>query len=87
MYPVIEAYLASGQTQKVFCAEYGLAVAVLGYWLRRYRQERSGAGGFVEVSRPEATSAPLVEIAYPGGVSLRFFAPVEPSYLERLLPA
>lgn len=87
MFPVIEAYLEDGNTQKAFCAEKGLSISVFGYWLRRYRRERTAKGGFVEVAPAGAADRPLLEVAYPSGVRLRFFAPVDPAYLERLLPA
>ncbi len=85
MFPVIEAYLKSGTTQKSFCAEYGIAISIFGYWLRRYRHERAASGGFIEVAPAGATDRPLVEVTYPSGVRLRIFSPVEPGYLERLL--
>ena len=39
MYPVVEAYLSSDQTQDSFCSEAGISVAVLNYWLKKYRSE------------------------------------------------
>src|SRR5690625_7238807 len=86
MYPLVEAYLASGQTQKAFCAEHDLAVPVLGYWLRHYRrgQEVSEVPAFFETTPPRG-GAPVAEIEYPGGVRLRLFTPVGPSYLAALL--
>lgn len=36
MFPLVEAWQHSGQTQKVFCAEHDLSVSGLTYWLRRY---------------------------------------------------
>ncbi len=86
MYPLVEAYLASGQTQKAFCAEHDLAVPVLGYWLRHYRrgQEVSEVPAFFEITPPRG-GAPVAEIEYPGGVRLRLFTPVGPSYLAALL--
>ena len=32
MFPVIERFLESGQTQKTFCAECGLPLSVFFYW-------------------------------------------------------
>lgn len=85
MYPLIETYLTSGQSQKAFCSNHDLSEAVLNYWLSKYRRERNNASDvFVEVS-PELVDAVFMELAYPNGVKLRFFAPVSPAYLSELL--
>jgi hypothetical protein len=86
MYPVIEAYLAGGQTQKDFCAEHRLPVPVFAYWLARYRRQSGGSEGpaFFEVTLPQAHQ-PVAEIDFPGGARLRLFTPVGPAYLAALL--
>jgi len=85
MYPLVELYLASEQTQKAFCAEHGLPVTKLNYWLAKYRKQNS-SGAFLEIT-PQRTPAeqPLLEVVYPHGVRLRLFAPLAPAALERLL--
>ena len=88
MFPLVEAYLAGSQTQKVFCAEHHLSTAVLNYWLKKYRgqHDEGPTAAFVEVRpEPAGPAEAFLEICYPHGVRLRFFAPVPPAYLERLL--
>lgn len=87
MFPVVEAYLASESTQKDFSAEHGMSVAVLNYWLAKYRRKAVETGAFLEI-HPGATSAaerPLLEVCYPHGVKLRIFTPLKPAYLDHLL--
>ena len=36
---LIEEQMASGLTQKAFCAQAGIAVATFGYWKRKLRDE------------------------------------------------
>lgn len=91
MFPLIERYLESQMTQKTFSAEHGLSVAVLGYWLAKYRKQTAAAAGpetgaFLELL-PRSTPAEqaLLEVVYPHGVRLRFFSLLPPAYLEQLL--
>ena len=35
----VEGWRRSGQTQAAYCAEQGVSVKSLAYWLRRFRQE------------------------------------------------
>ena len=75
------------KTQKAFCAEHGISVAMLNYWLAKYRRETAQkTDAFIEIL-PEAPpqEQALVEVIYPHGVRLRLFAPVETAYLEPLL--
>lgn len=92
MYPLVERYLQGHQTQKAFCREHGLSCSVLNYWLAKYRRQTTPAAGasersaFVEITPSSAPAQrALVELVYPHGVRLRFFSPVEPAYLVRLL--
>ncbi len=87
MFPVVETYLASEFTQKEFSAEHDMSVAVLNYWLAKYRSKSVETGAFLEI-HPGATSAaerPLLEVCYPHGVKLRIFTPLQPAYLDHLL--
>ena len=88
MFPIVEQWQGSGQTQKVFCAEHDLSVSVLAYWLRRYRDRYTDssdpAAGFVAVQM--ATSNPTaLEVSLPSGVVLRFGQVVPAGYLKALL--
>ena len=37
-YALIEKYLASGLTQKMFCQQHGLVLSTFHLWLKNYRQ-------------------------------------------------
>ncbi len=87
MYPLVESYLRDHKTQKAFCAEHGISVAMLNYWLVKYRREaHQKPGVFIEIlpgAAPQEQA--LLEVVYPHGVRLRLFAPVEPSFLAPLI--
>ena len=86
MYPLVESYLEGHKTQKVFCAEHGISVAMLNYWLAKYRRETAQKpDAFIEILPEAAPQQALVEVIYPHGVCLRLFAPVEPSFLVPLI--
>ena len=82
MYPVVEAYLACDLTQEAFCLQENISIAVLNYWLKKYRSEQ-GEAPFVEI-KPAAASGCL-EIAYPNGIRLCFDRMVPVAYLRELL--
>ena len=88
MYPLMEIYLSGAATQKQFSAEHGMSVAVLNYWLAKYRRQSSDTGAFLEI-RPVAREPqnPLLEVCYPSGVRLRIFTPLRAAYLDHLLSA
>ena len=87
MFPLMELYEERSQTAAAFCAERGISQAQLVYWRRKYRWENAAADArtFVEISRPAASDQAQVEIMYPGGMRVRFFAPVSASYLAQLV--
>ncbi len=88
MFPLVEQWQGSGQTQKVFCAEHDLSVSVLAYWLRRYRDHHTGlsdeSGGFVPV-RMNVSGSVALEVVLPSGAVLRFGQLVAVGYLKSLL--
>lgn len=87
MFPLVEQYLDGDLSRKAFCDKHGLSLAVLNYWIARYRREKTRQpGAFQEITpAPSSLDQALIEIIYPHGVRLRLFAPVEPAYLDRLL--
>lgn len=85
MYPVIEAYLSSDQTQEFFCNEAGISVAVLNYWLKKYRSDQGEPPpSFVQIT-PATSGDACLEVSYPGGIRLRFDRVVPAAYLRELL--
>lgn len=91
MFPLIERYLDRDGAQKAFCRAHGLSLNQLNYWLAKYRrahaEEPAGPTRAFQEITPAVSSADaaLMEIVFPHSVRLRLFAPVEPTYLERLL--
>jgi transposase-like protein len=83
MFPVVEAYLESGKTQKAFCLAENIPLAVFAYWLSKYRRSRDTS--FVEIAPPRGEESALLEVLYPSGVRLRFFGWVDASYVGSLL--
>ncbi len=98
MFPLIEAYLASGLSQKHFCEAEGIAYSTFHWWLRQYRQRQAEAeagsekrNGFIPLkisnSPQEAAGDESLycEIEYPGGVVLRLSGRVEREVLLALI--
>ena len=53
MYPLVEQWLESGETQLTFCDSHNLTISTFSYWVRKYRKQNrvSEAGGsFVPLS-------------------------------------
>jgi transposase-like protein len=85
MFPLIEKYLDSEQTQKAFSAAHGVSEAVFHYWLRKYRDEKADhREAFIEIT-PAAGHPALVEVDYPSGVRVRLYCAVTPAYLAQLI--
>ena len=88
MFPLVEAWQSSKQTQKAFCAEHNISVSMLAYWLRRYRHPHtglsSGSGDFVPVRLAPPDSF-AVEVTLPSGAVLRFGQVIPVGYLKALL--
>ena len=85
MFPLIALYEERTQTAAAFCAERGISYTQLVYWRRKYRREAMAAGSFVEIGSPAAGEQVQVEVMYPGGMRVRFFAPVSASVLAQLV--
>ncbi|WP_396442627.1 IS66 family insertion sequence element accessory protein TnpA, partial [Limnospira sp. PMC 1306.21] len=50
MFPLIEQWELSGQTQRDFVAEQGLTHSCFCYWRNRYlKEQHSSSGGFIPV--------------------------------------
>lgn len=88
MFPLVEAWQNSGQTQKVFCAEHDISVSVLAYWLRRYCDHHAELSdelvGFVPLHLTDSPASAL-EVSLPSGAVLRFGQIVPVGYLKSLL--
>ena len=83
MFQLVEQYEESSQTAAAFCAERGISYGQLFDWRRKYRLEAAAvdSGALVEIGRLVVAGEAQVEIMYPGGIRVRFFAPVFASYV------
>jgi len=91
MFPLIESWESSEQSQQAFCKAHSLPIAVFGYWLRRYREEKRRPAkkvqGFVSIEMEASPGeSVLAEIHYPDGTRLVFKEPVGLGFLQGLLP-
>lgn len=91
MYPLIQSWEESGQSQKEFCVERGVKLHVFWYWLRRYREERQrseeASKGFIAVKvEGSVEESVLAEIIYPDGTRAVFKERVGVKFLKSLLP-
>lgn len=86
MFPLVEQWLESSERQIDFCQRHGLKVAVLGYWLKKYRtanDPEQASCGFVPVKVRPAPEQPI-EISYPNGVTIRAGGGVSAKFLREL---
>jgi hypothetical protein len=93
MFPLVESWLQSGLTQQAFSLRHQLPVHVFVYWVGRYRKAQPAPGdtsasgdtpGFIRLSAP-ALSMTATEVAFPGGVVIRFSGLVPVAYLQELV--
>ena len=57
MFPLVESWLKSSQTQKQFCTSHGLPVHILVYWAGRYRKSHSDKPAADKVIATEVVAA------------------------------
>ncbi len=85
MYPLIERYLEGAQTQKAFSESHNISLAVLNYWISKYRRESispKSPAPFIEIKTPVGAFA---EISFATGAQVRLLAPVSANYLLELV--
>ena len=82
MYPLIERYLEGGQTQKAFSESHNISLAVLNYWISKYRRAGDSQSPFIEIKTPVGAFA---EISFANGAQVRLLGPVSASYLLDLV--
>ena len=91
MYPLIEQYLSSGQSQKDFCFMHQIKVCTFQYWLGKYRSASSRGGsvsssGFVALEvLDEHQESYALEIREVSGRHLCFGKLPPVRYLKALL--
>ncbi len=96
MFALIEKYLASGLSQKAFCAQEQLAFATFQCWLRKYRAQQQSAprepgNGFIPLhlrEAPRTMMSPLTYVVeFPNGVIVRLSGQVDLQLLSHLVAA
>lgn len=85
MFPLVEEQQSGGLTQKQFCALHGVPLHVFSYWLRKYRDSRPEAGGFVQLVAPTTGPGCAVRLVLGDGRSLEFGGLVPVKYLSELM--
>ena len=61
-------------------AAHGILYSQLAYWRPCQETASNSEGAFLEVEAPVAVERALVEVRYPDGMQVRFFAPVSASH-------
>ena len=70
----IDAFSASGQSARAYCAEHGLIYHRFNYWRHKFRDESASADGFASVTVTHAAASstlqPLGVVEFPSGIRL-----------------
>jgi hypothetical protein len=96
MFGHIEAWKNSGQSQKNYCEQVGLAYSTFQYWAKKYREESSETEitdmpGFIPVEvRPDPEMDPTeftnqLHFLFPNGIQVKCSERVHPEVLRTLL--
>ncbi|HSH18938.1 MAG TPA: hypothetical protein VLA03_00720 [Draconibacterium sp.] len=98
MYLAIELWKASGLTQIKFCAHEKLSVNTFGYWLRKYKKEKSHPADsvsempqkFIPVKVTQLNNSHIIgdgriEVSFPNGVQLNCPAGIDIQQLKTLI--
>ncbi len=89
MYPLIEAWVLSGQSKSEFCAGHNLRLNTFSYWHKKYAKEKKEeeGGDFVRLeidSSPDSMTCG-VRVDYGAGVFVEFTSLPPTSYLVSVL--
>ena len=88
MFPHIEAWKASGLSQKAYCQQHQIVPHVFYYWLSKHRLKHQPGEekGFVPVKvLPAKSPAVSMELIGSNGNRLVFFGQPDPAYIKSLL--
>jgi hypothetical protein len=88
---VVESWLASGKSQKVFCEENNFKYSTFGFWMTKYKKRNMkknktvpSANGFSEV-KVKATTSPFVQLNLKDGSSVSIFQIVSADFIRSLI--
>jgi hypothetical protein len=95
MFAHIESWRGSGQSQKIYCEQAGLAYTTFQYWAKKFRQEAVqdkamvNAPGFIPVKvQPDLVRGQMphqLHFLFPNGIQVKCSERVHPEVLQRLL--
>ncbi len=97
MYAHMESCKNSGQPQKVYCEQEGLAYSTFQYWVKKYREEcaedeaSSISPGFIPVEvqpdpeMDQAGNTSQLHFLFPNGIQVMCPESVQPEVLKTLL--
>ena len=86
MFPIVEQWQQSCQTQKEFCHVHGLRISTFTYWVRKYREwnaEPPEGQKFMALS-VGSSRASQVEVCYPNGVTIKLGPEVGAVFIREL---
>ncbi len=77
MLDLVDQWQHSGISQKQFCANKGINLATLGYWIKKHKQKQMGHEGFAAISLGSEIAnqqgLPKIEIELSGGFIVRIY--------------
>jgi len=95
MFLVIENYLNSQLSRKVFCQQQGITYSTLQWWLTKYRQANSSdskpalaTNQFIPIEFKTAVVAnpqPHCRIEFPNGIVIQLFGHNDPQFIRTLV--
>lgn len=82
---IVSRYKESGKSPQEFCQQEGIHTSTLGNWLhgRGRKNKTSRLSPFVSLEIP--VTEPLMQINFPGGRSVLFYAEPRTEFLKSLL--
>ena len=86
----VNAWEASGQSQRAFCDANGLSYANFGYWSRKLRadgakRQQASGSGFVPVTLQPSSGASGLRLALPTGIEIHGIEQADLALVERLV--
>jgi hypothetical protein len=91
---LIAQWQKSSQTMKVFCAEKGITLSSLSYWIRQFGSEGKRIGkekSFIALELEKVPSGynfesySFAEVVFANGTKMVIHQPVPPAFLKELL--
>ncbi len=84
MYNHVRLWQQSGQSQKSYCQQAGIAYHVFHYWYHKYRHGQPTGNSFIQLSTSSVASSAFAECYLSNGVRIVLHQPVHADYLKTL---